>query len=304
MISSHVSGPLALIAVAGVLAGCASPGVHVNIPSPDGSQPTASRTAYFKGDVFTFNDKVSGKNSTFVVDGSTGSAVRWQGGPNLVMETSVEPPLPWMRLHTDTVQIDRKLVEGSTFPLRPGRRNIKLEVDTRIAQKGDATLAFRESYHCDIGAWESLVTQAGTYRAIPIQCTKYISGDFPPSGYLSFRAGKTISWYAPDAGHVVRQVEMDKRFVVTKDLWLTDHRASLAALPAGQREQVSRELEAFAKKPPKEGEKTWRFPASAVELTAKMDNSQALSKSVGCRPYTIDINRSGARQVLHRQACS
>lgn len=303
MISSHVSGPLALIAVAGMVAGCASAALHVNIPAPDPAQPAASRPQFFQGDAFSFNDKVSGKTSTFVVESASNSTVRWQGGPNAALETSTEPPLHWMRQHTETVQIDRQLIQGSTFPLRPGRRDIQLEVDTRITQRGEATLAFRESYACESGAWESLATPAGTFRAIPIQCTKYIAGNFPVSGYVRFYAGKTISWFAPEAGHLVRQVEMDKRSTITKDLMLTSHRASLSALPEVQRNRVSRELAVFAQNPPVEGQKTWRFPASSVEITAKMDTSQTV-KPTACRPYTIDITRAGSKQVLHRQTCS
>lgn len=303
MISSHVSGPLAFVAAVGMLAGCSSTGLHVNIPPPDPSQPAINRSQFFQGDAFSFNDKVSGKTSTYVVESATDRSVRWQGGSHTVLETSTEPPLPWMHLRTETVQIERKLVQGSTFPLRPGRRNIQLEVDTRIAQQGEAPLAFRESYACEAGAWESVTTPAGTFRAIPIQCNKTIAGNFPDSGFVSFYAGKTISWFAPEAGHVVRHVEMDKRFTTTRDLMLTNHRASLSALPESQRNRVSRELAAFAQNPPKEGEKTWRFPASNVELTAKMDASD-LAKPTECRPYTIEIIRAGSKQVLHRQACA
>lgn len=303
MIPSHVSGPLALVATVGLLAGCASSGLHVNVPALDLAQPAINRAQFFQGDTFSFDDKVSGKASTYVVESATDRTVRWQGAPRTVLETSTEPPLPWMRLRTETVQIDRKLVQGSVFPLRPGRRDIQLEVDTRIAQQGEATLSFRESYACEAGAWESLTTPAGTFRAIPIQCNKTIAGNFPDSGFVSFFAGKTISWFAPDAGHVVRHVELDKRLSTTKDLMLTNHRASLSALPEDQRHRVTRELAAFAQNPPKGGEKTWHFPASNVELTAKMDDLGS-AKPTACRPYTIEIIRAGSKQVLHRQTCA
>lgn len=293
------------LAAAFTLVGCSSlmPGVHVSIPDEDNRAVPTPAPRYHAGDIYSYEDRVSGKTSTYTVDRFDGQRVTWRIGDAFRFDTSVQPMLPWLHMKAETVLIDRQLLSGSVFPLRAGQRDRRVTLKTHIEQTDNPTLDYREEFRCDVGGWETVDTKAGAYQALPIQCTRYVSGEFPPSGFVNFRAGKTVTWFAPAVGQYVRHVEMDKRFIVTKDLWLVEHRTSLSLLSPGQQAQLTRELARFTATAKAGASQSWQYPKAQLRINAQMEAPGPSTRS-GCRPYHLTVERSGSQHLLHRQACN